>query len=30
MTNLRRPTRHYEYVDSGPAIYVDSLSLIHI
>lgn len=28
MTNLRRPTRHYEYVDSGPAIYVDSFTTI--
>jgi precorrin-8X/cobalt-precorrin-8 methylmutase len=28
MTNLRRPTRHYEYVDSGPAIYVDSFATI--
>jgi precorrin-8X/cobalt-precorrin-8 methylmutase len=28
MTNLRRPTRHYEYVDSGPDIYVDSFATI--
>ena len=28
MTNLCRPTRHYEYVDSGPAIYVDSFATI--
>lgn len=28
MTNLRRPTRRYEYVDSGPAIYVDSFATI--
>lgn len=28
MTDLRRPTRHYEYVDSGPAIYVDSFATI--
>lgn len=28
MTSLRRPTRHYEYVDSGPAIYVDSFATI--
>ena len=28
MTNLRRPTRHYEYVDSGPAIYVESFATI--
>lgn len=28
MTNLRRPTRHYEYVDSGAAIYVDSFATI--
>lgn len=28
MTNLRRPTRHYEYVDSGPAIYIDSFATI--
>lgn len=28
MTNLRRPPRHYEYVDSGPAIYVDSFATI--
>jgi precorrin-8X/cobalt-precorrin-8 methylmutase len=28
MTNLRRPARHYEYVDSGPAIYVDSFATI--
>lgn len=28
MSNLRRPTRHYEYVDSGPAIYVDSFATI--
>jgi len=28
MTDLRRPRRHYEYVDSGPAIYVDSFAAI--
>ena len=28
MTNLCRPPRHYEYVDSGPAIYVDSFATI--
>ena len=28
MTNLRRPTRRYEYVDSGPAIYVASFATI--
>jgi precorrin-8X/cobalt-precorrin-8 methylmutase len=28
MTNLRRPPRRYEYVDSGPAIYVDSFATI--
>lgn len=28
MTSPRRPTRHYEYVDSGPAIYVDSFATI--
>ena len=28
MTKLRRPTRRYEYVDSGPAIYVDSFATI--
>ena len=28
MTNLCRPTRHYEYVDSGPAIYVASFATI--
>jgi precorrin-8X/cobalt-precorrin-8 methylmutase len=26
--DLRRPRRHYEYVDSGPAIYVDSFATI--
>ncbi|GAB2990705.1 precorrin-8X methylmutase [Nocardioides montaniterrae] len=28
MTELRRPNRHYEYVDAGPAIYVDSFATI--
>ena len=28
MTNLRRPPRRYEYVDRGPAIYVDSFATI--
>jgi precorrin-8X/cobalt-precorrin-8 methylmutase len=28
MTSLRRPARRYEYVDSGPAIYVDSFATI--
>ncbi|GAB2729925.1 precorrin-8X methylmutase [Nocardioides pakistanensis] len=28
MTDLRRPTRRYQYVDSGPAIYVDSFATI--
>jgi len=28
MTDLRRPSRRYEYVDSGPAIYVDSFATI--
>ena len=28
MTDVRRPTRRYEYVDSGPAIYVDSFATI--
>ena len=28
MTELRRPTRRYPYVDSGPAIYVDSFATI--
>lgn len=28
MTGPRRPTRHYEYADSGPAIYVDSFATI--
>ena len=28
MTNLRRPPRRYEYVDSGAAIYVDSFATI--
>lgn len=28
MTDLRRPPRHYEYVDDGPAIYVDSFATI--
>lgn len=28
MTDLRRPARQYEYVDSGPAIYVDSFATI--
>lgn len=28
MTDLRRPRRHYEYVDNGPAIYVDSFAAI--
>lgn len=28
MTDLRRPKRRYEYVDSGPAIYVDSFATI--
>ncbi|CAL9615276.1 Precorrin-8X methylmutase [Nocardiopsis dassonvillei] len=28
MTPLRRPNRHYEYVDDGPAIYVDSFATI--
>jgi precorrin-8X/cobalt-precorrin-8 methylmutase len=28
MTDLRRPPRHYEYVDAGPAIYVDSFATI--
>jgi len=28
MTELRRPTRRYSYVDSGPAIYVDSFATI--
>ncbi len=28
MTNLCRPPRRYEYVDSGPAIYVDSFATI--
>jgi precorrin-8X/cobalt-precorrin-8 methylmutase len=28
MTSLRRPPRRYEYVDSGPAIYVDSFATI--
>ena len=28
MTTLTRPTRRYEYVDAGPAIYVDSFATI--
>lgn len=28
MTDLRRPPRRYDYVDSGPAIYVDSFATI--
>ncbi|GAA1462307.1 precorrin-8X methylmutase [Nocardiopsis exhalans] len=28
MTEPRRPNRHYEYVDDGPAIYVDSFATI--
>jgi precorrin-8X/cobalt-precorrin-8 methylmutase len=28
MTSLRRPPRRYDYVDSGPAIYVDSFATI--
>jgi len=28
MTDLRRPPRHYEYVDKGGAIYVDSFATI--
>jgi len=28
MTDLRPPPRHYEYVDAGPAIYVDSFATI--
>ncbi len=28
MTDLRRPPRHYEYVDNGAAIYVDSFATI--
>ncbi|WP_017588372.1 precorrin-8X methylmutase [Nocardiopsis ganjiahuensis] len=28
MTAPRRPNRHYEYVDDGPAIYVDSFATI--
>jgi precorrin-8X/cobalt-precorrin-8 methylmutase len=28
MTDLRRPPRHYEYVDNGDAIYVDSFATI--
>ncbi|MQY11052.1 Precorrin-8X methylmutase [Streptomyces sp. RB5] len=28
MSGLRRPTRRYSYVDSGPAIYVDSFAAI--
>ncbi|MCK9868437.1 precorrin-8X methylmutase [Nocardiopsis dassonvillei] len=28
MTSLRRPNRHYEYVDDGPAIYADSFATI--
>ena len=28
MTGVRRPPRRYEYVDSGPAIYVDSFATI--
>jgi precorrin-8X/cobalt-precorrin-8 methylmutase len=28
MTDLRRPSRHYEYVDNGAAIYVDSFATI--
>ncbi|ABL82910.1 MULTISPECIES: hypothetical protein [unclassified Nocardioides] len=28
MTDLRRPKRRSEYVDSGPAIYVDSFATI--
>jgi precorrin-8X/cobalt-precorrin-8 methylmutase len=28
MTERRRPARHYDYVDSGPAIYVDSFATI--
>ena len=28
MTSVRRPPRRYEYVDSGPAIYVDSFATI--
>lgn len=28
MPDLRRPNRHYEYVDDGPAIYVDSFATI--
>jgi precorrin-8X/cobalt-precorrin-8 methylmutase len=27
-TDLRRPRRHYDYVDAGPAIYVDSFATI--
>ncbi|NKY98820.1 precorrin-8X methylmutase [Nocardiopsis alborubida] len=28
MTSLRRPNRHYEYADDGPAIYADSFATI--
>ncbi|OOC54333.1 MULTISPECIES: precorrin-8X methylmutase [Nocardiopsis] len=28
MTTPRRPNRHYEYVDDGPAIYTDSFAVI--
>jgi precorrin-8X/cobalt-precorrin-8 methylmutase len=28
VTQPRRPNRHYEYVDDGPAIYVDSFATI--
>lgn len=28
MTDVRRPGRHYDYLDSGPAIYVDSFATI--
>ena len=28
MSVLKRPSRHYDYVDSGPAIYVDSFATI--
>jgi precorrin-8X/cobalt-precorrin-8 methylmutase len=28
MTDLRRPRRHYAYLDAGPAIYVDSFATI--
>jgi len=28
MTEFRRPSRHYDYIDNGPAIYVDSFATI--